>query len=100
LPSGFISDAAMLFTATLIRSKESFAESMEFTRNVALQFLQFCHVLQPLGPKRVGTKDDFLELYRDTEGTFQSEIREIVKTDGFSWDIGPQARPRKDVDNG
>lgn len=67
--------------------KESSAEAMEFTRNVVLQFLQFCHVLQPLGPKRVGTKDDFLELYRDTEGTFQSEIREIVKRYGFSWDV-------------
>ncbi|HMH12634.1 MAG TPA: hypothetical protein VK578_05960 [Edaphobacter sp.] len=70
-------------------TKESSAESMEFTRNVALQFLQFCHALQPLGPKQVGTKDDFLELYRDTEGTFQSEIREIVKTYGFSWDLKP-----------
>jgi hypothetical protein len=68
-------------------TKESSAEAMEFTRNVVLQFLQFCHVLQPLGPKRVGTKDDFLELYRDTEGTFQSEIREIINKYEFSWDI-------------
>jgi hypothetical protein len=68
-------------------TKESFAEAMELTRNVVLQFLQFCHVLQPLGPKRVGTKDDFLELYRHTEGAFQSEIGEIVKKYGFSWDI-------------
>lgn len=70
-----------------VATKESSAELMEFTRNVVLQFLQFCHVLQPLGQKRVGTKDDFLELYRDSEGTFQSEIREIVRKYGFSWDI-------------
>jgi Apea-like HEPN len=68
-------------------TKESSAEAMEFTRNVVLQFLQFCHVLQPLGARRVGTKDDFLELYRETEGSFESEIREIVKEHGFGWEI-------------
>ncbi len=68
-------------------TKESSAEAMEFTRNVVLQFLQFCHVLQPLGPKRVGTKEDFLELYRDTERTFETEIREIVDKHELGWDI-------------
>jgi hypothetical protein len=74
-------------------TKESSVEAMEFTRNVILQFLQFCHMLQPLGLKRVGTKEDFLELYREYEGNFHAEIDAIVKRYRFHWDIVPQPVP-------
>jgi hypothetical protein len=72
-------------------TQESYAEAMEFARNVVLQFLQFCHVLQPLGTKRVGTKEDFLELYREAEATFTNEIAEISRNYGYRWNDAAHA---------
>lgn len=69
--------------------KESSSESMEFTRNVVLQFLVFCHRLQPLGPKRVGTREDFLDLYHEVEARFHDEIEAMVKKYKFSWSVVP-----------
>ena len=50
-----------------------------FTRNVVLQFLSICVQLQPLGLHRKGTKEDFIEFYRQCEADFISEIEEIKK---------------------
>jgi len=74
-------------------TRESTSEAMDFTRNVVLQFLVFCHWLQPLGPKRVGNREDFLELYREAEGRFHDEIEAIVKQYRFTWDVVPSATP-------
>jgi len=67
---------------------ESSRTSLEFTRNVILQFLLFCHHLQPLGRRRVGTKKEFQELYRECEGTSHDEIDAIIKKYRFKdWQI-------------
>lgn len=67
-----------------IRSKDTL-DSLEFARNVILQFLFFCRQLQPFRERRVGTKEEFLELYRDAEAGFRSDIQVVVQTYGFRW---------------
>jgi Apea-like HEPN len=67
---------------------ESSHKALEFTRNLILQFLVFCHRLQPLGPRHIGTKKDFVELYRECEANFPDEIATIVNDYGFRhWKI-------------
>lgn len=73
--------------------QESSSEAMDFTRNVVLQFLVFCHRLQPLGPRRVGTRDDFLSLYREAEGRFHDDVDAIVKKYKFAWNVMPSPAP-------
>lgn len=70
--------------------KEPFHSTLEFTRNVILQFLLFCRQIQPLGQNRVGTKQDFLTLYRQLEGAYHDDIAAIVKQHGWSWDLAPK----------
>ncbi len=72
---------------------ESSGAPLEFTRNVVLQFLLLCHQLQPLESHRVGTKKDFLELYREYERAFHDEIAAVVAQYGFGWKVIPKPSP-------
>jgi hypothetical protein len=73
---------------------ESIHKELEFTRNVILQFLMFCHQLQPIGMTRAGTKEDFLELYRRLEALFHDDVARIAKEYGFKrWKVVPKSAP-------
>jgi hypothetical protein len=67
------------------------SESLEFARNVVLQFLLFCRQLQPFGVRRIGTKEEFLELYRASEASFRDEIKTIVQQFGYRWEMPADA---------
>ena len=69
---------------------ESSRAPLEFTRNVVLQFLVFCRQLQPLGARRCGTREDFLDLYRECEGAFHDDIAAIMKQYQLNWKIVPK----------
>lgn len=74
--------------------KESIHKELEFTRNVILQFLKFCHQLQPIGATRAGTKEDFVELYRRLEALFHDDVARIVKEYRFKdWKVVPKSTP-------
>jgi hypothetical protein len=74
--------------ALLASRADTGREALEFARNVILQFLAFCVQVQPIGIRRQGTKEDFLELYLQCEAVFRKEIVEIVNTYRFNnWKI-------------
>ena len=58
---------------------ESTSRALAFTRNAVLQFLAICAQLKPLGPHREGTREDFLEYYKQCEARFGVEIEEIKR---------------------
>jgi Apea-like HEPN len=74
--------------------KESIHKELEFTRNVILQFLMFCHQLQPIGTTRACTKEDFVELYRRLEALFHDDVARVVKEYRFKdWKVVPKSTP-------
>jgi hypothetical protein len=70
---------------------KAMSESLEFARNVVLQFLLFCRQLQPFGVRRISTKEEFLELYRASEASFRDEIKTIVQQFGYRWEMPADA---------
>jgi hypothetical protein len=73
---------------------ESTRDPLEFSRNAILQFLMFCALPQMHGPKRAGTRQDFIDLYQYLEGGQHLEVKEIVTTFKFNnWKVIPARQP-------
>ena len=73
---------------------ESTRDALEFSRNAILQFLMFCALPQIDGSARTGTRQDFINLYQQLEGSQHSEVKEIVTKFRFkSWKIVPAYNP-------
>jgi len=67
---------------------------LEFSRNAILQFLVFCALPQMRGPKRTGTRQDFIDLYQHLEGGQHSEVKEIATKFKFKgWKFAPAHNP-------
>jgi hypothetical protein len=58
---------------------ESTSPALIFTRNAVLQFLAICVELKPLGARREGTREEFIDFYAQCEARFGPEIEEIKK---------------------